>query len=96
MTKKELLDRLEGLEKEKGIHIEGINQNSNKASIQNAINCLCCSDEMLEKYLIVVSLKYENIGKVIEENGDFKKHSFNRLYVYDTARQILADQKEEK
>ena len=90
MTKREMLIRFDGLEKEKGVHIEGINQNSNKASIQNAINCLCCSDEMLEKYLLVVSLKYENIGKRIEENGDFKTHPFNRLYVYNTARQILA------
>lgn len=91
MTKNELLKKLKGLEDEKGIHMEGITQNSNKDSIQNAINCLCCSDEMLEKYLVVVSLKYENIGRKISENGDFKKHSFNRLYVYNTARNILAD-----
>lgn len=91
MSKNEMLKELDRLEKEKEVHIEGINQNSNKASIQNAINCLCCSDEMLEKYLTVVTLKYENIGKRIAENGDFKKHTFNRLYVYNTARQILAD-----
>ena len=45
---------------------------------------------MLEKYLMVVSLKYENIGRTIANNGDFKHHSYNRLYVYNTARMILA------
>lgn len=89
MTKRELLKKFEGLEKEKGVHIDGINQNSNKSSIQRAINCLCCSDEMLEKYLVIVSLKYPAIGKTISENGDFKKHGYNRKYVYDTARSIL-------
>lgn len=44
----------------------------------------------MEKYIMVVSLKYENIGRTIAENGDFKRHSFNRLYVFNTARQILA------
>lgn len=39
----------------------------------------------------VVSLKYENIGRTIAENGDFKRHFFNRLYVFNTARQILAN-----
>ena len=28
--------------------------------------------------------------EVIAENGDFKHHQHNRLYVYNTARQILA------
>lgn len=91
MAKKEMLKTLEELENIKGVHIEGVSANSNKATIQNAINCLNCPDDMLEKYLIVVSLKYEATGKVIAENGDFKRHPFNRLYVYNVARQILAD-----
>lgn len=41
------------------------------------------------KYIMVVT--YENIGRTIAENGDFKRHSFNRLYVFNTARQILAN-----
>ena len=45
---------------------------------------------MLEKYLLVVSLKYENIGRTIAKNGDFKHHQHNRLYVYNTAKQILS------
>lgn len=91
MTKAELLKEFDGLEKEKGVHIEGIYYNSKKSAMENAIECLRCPDELLDKYLTVVSLKYENTGRVIAENGDFKHHSHNRLYVFNTARQILAD-----
>ena len=91
MTKAELLKELDRLEKEKCVHIEGIYYNSKKSSIENAIECLKCSDELLDKYLMVVSLKYPNSGRVIAENGDFKLHSHNRLYVFNVARQILAD-----
>ena len=90
MTKNDLMKKYKELEDQKKIHIEGINWNSNKSIIQNAINCLECDDELLDQYLIVVSLKYPNIGRVIKENGDFKHHTHNRLYVYNTARQILA------
>lgn len=91
MTKRELLIELDRLEDEKGVKLDGIGQNDNKSTIQNAINCLLCPDELLEKYLTVVSLKYPNTGATIAENGDFKKHRFNRLYVFNTARMILAD-----
>lgn len=91
MTKVELLKEFDKLEKEKGVHIEGIYYNSKKSEIQNAIECLKCPDEMLDKYLMLVSLKYPNSGRIIAENGDFKRHSFNRLYVYNTARMILAN-----
>lgn len=90
MTKNELLKQLKELEKIKKIHIDGISVNSNKSIIQNAIDCLNCSDEVLDKYLIVVTLKYENIGRTVAQNGDFKHHAHNRLYIYNTARQILA------
>lgn len=91
MTKAELLKEFDKLEKEKGVHIEGVYYNSKKSAIENAIECLKCPDKLLDKYLTVVSLKYENIGRTIAENGDFKRHSFNRLYVFNTARQILAN-----
>lgn len=91
MTKAELMKEFDELEKEKGVRIEGIYYNSNKSTIENAIECLKCPDELLDKYLIIVSLKYENTGRVIAENGDFKRHSHNRLYVFNTARQILAN-----
>lgn len=93
MTKAELLKEFDKLQSEKEIRIEGIHCNSNKSTIENAIECLKCPDELLEKYLTVVSLKYENIGRTIAENGDFKRHPFNRLYVFNTARQILANQR---
>ncbi len=85
-----IMKRFEELQKEKGCHIDGIYWNSRKSEIENAINCLECPDDMLEKYLLVVSLKYENIGRAIGTNGNFKHHSHNRLYVFNTARQILA------
>lgn len=90
MTKAELLKEFDKLQSEKEIRIEGIYWNSKKSTIENAIECLKCPDELLDKYLVIVSLKYENTGRVIAENGDFKRHSFNRLYVYNTARMILA------
>lgn len=91
MTKAELMKEFDELETEKRMHMDGIYYNSKKSEIQNAIECLKCPDEMLDKYLMLVSLKYPNSGRIIAENGDFKRHSFNRLYVYNTARMILAN-----
>lgn len=91
MTKTELMKEFEMLQEEKAVKIDGIYWNSRKIEIENAIECLKCPDELLEKYLIVVSLKYPNTGRRIAENGDFKQHSHNRLYVFNTARQILAN-----
>ena len=92
MTKVDLMKKFKELEESMNCHIEGINYNCNKGEIQNAIDCLNCSDEMLDKYLTVVTLKYPNTGRTIANNGDFKHHSHNRLYVYNTARMILAQQ----
>lgn len=91
MTKADLMKEFKELETEKRMHIDGIYWNSKKSEIQNAIDCLKCQDEMLEKYLMIVILKYPNSGRIIAENGDFKRHSFNRLYIYNTARMILAN-----
>lgn len=92
MTKAELMKEFKELEEEKRVYIDGIYWNSKKSEIENAIECLKCPDELLEKYLIVLSLKYENTGRTIANNGDFKHHSYNRLYVFNTARQILRNQ----
>ena len=62
MTKAELLKEFDKLEKEKGVRIEGIYWNSTKRAIENAIECLKCPDELLNKYLTVVSLKYQIAG----------------------------------
>lgn len=91
MTKAELMKELETLQEEKKVKIDGIYWNSRKSTIENAIECLKCPDELLDKYLTVVSLKYENTGRTIAENGDFKRHPFNRLYVFNTAKMILAN-----
>lgn len=90
MTKKELMNRLEELKQEMMMNVEGIYWNSRKDKIQNAIDCLECSEEMMNKYFTVVSLKYKNIGKEIEKLGDWQHHQYFRLYVYNTAKQILA------
>lgn len=91
MRKGELMKELERLEAEKGVHIEGVYWSSDKYTIENAIECLKCPDELLDKYLTVVQLKYKYIGREIAENGDFKYHSHNRLLVFNMARTILAD-----
>lgn len=91
MTKAELMKEFDELQEQKHVHIDGIYWNSKKSTIENAIECLKCPDELLDKYLTVVSLKYPNSGRAIAENGDFKRHSYNRLYVFNAARQILAD-----
>lgn len=91
MTKAELMKEFENLQEQKKVRIAGIYWNSRKIEIENAIECLKCPDELLEKYLVVVSLKYPSTGRRIAENGDFKRHGYNRLYIFNTARQILAD-----
>lgn len=91
MTKAELMKEFDELQAMKNVHIDGICWNSKKSTIENAIACLKCPDELLDKYLTVVSLKYEHTGRMISENGDFKHHCHNRLYVFNTARIILAD-----
>ena len=84
-------ERIWRITEAKKVHIDSIYQNDRKSTIENAIECLKCPDELLDKYLIVVTLKYENTGHTIANNGDFKHHPHNRLYVFNTARQILAD-----
>ena len=90
MTKKELMKKFDELQKEKRCHIEGIYWNSRKAEIENAINCLEASEEYLNDCLTVVKIKYPNIYNAVVNNGDWKHHSFNRLYIYNIARLVLA------
>jgi hypothetical protein len=92
MTKRDLLKRYEQLLEEKGLYkIDGITVNSRKEEIQNAINCLECSDEKLDEYAIIIKLKYPNtFRRIIENPTNFKEHPFNRLYVFNIAENILA------
>lgn len=91
MTKRELILEYEKLcnEKMNGARLDGINCNSNKREIENAINCLNASDEDMQDYLTVIKLAYPNTYKTIANNGDWLKHRFNRLYVWNTARMIV-------
>lgn len=95
MTKKNLMNRLEDLLKEKGMtQIETfsgkINYNCNKSTIEDAIKCLEATDEEMSDYLTVVKLKYPGIYKTVVNNGNWLLHSHNRYYVYTTAKMILA------
>ncbi len=86
MTKAELMKEFKELEEEKRVHIDGIYWNSKKSEIENAIECLKCPDELLEKYLIVLSLKYENTGRTIANNGDFKYATIGFMYLIQHVR----------
>jgi len=89
MTKSELLKEYEGLLEMLGMSwLGGIYANSRKEEIQHAIDCLKCTDETLEDYLVIVKHKYSNIYNQIIKS-DFRHHSHNRLYVYDIARRVL-------
>ena len=92
MTKSELMERYNTLLAIKGFRkIDGITQNSNKKSLENAIECLECTDSKLNEYATVVKIKYPNIFRTIASNEiDFKNHAFNRLYVFNTAKMILS------
>ena len=88
MPKRELLQRYNELCDEKRMTIDGVYSNSNKDAIANAIACLECDDTTLDKYFVVVSLKYPNTAATIAKS-DYHRHYLNRLYVYNTARMLL-------
>ena len=90
MTKRELMQELQIALDEKNISsLDGINANCAKHEIENAINCLRCSDETMADYLTIVKLKYPGIYRTIMQSN-YLKHPFNRLFVYNTARQAIA------
>ena len=90
MTKNDMLKELQAeLDKAKMYRLDGINANCNKDTIQNAIDCLRCSDETMADYLTIVKLKYPGIYRTIMQSN-YLKHPFNRLFVYNTARQAIA------
>lgn len=90
MTKGEMLKELQALLDEKKMcSLDGINANCNKDTIQNAIDCLKCSDETMAEYLVVIKLKYPGIYCTVTQSN-YLKHRFNRLWVYSTARMAIA------
>ena len=97
MTKNDMLKKLDELLTARGMSkIETfagkINGNNDKQTIQGAIDCLECDDKTLDDYMVVFRLKFPNSYNAIMSNGtDWKKHSHNRFYVYNTARMILSD-----
>ncbi len=92
MTKKELFKEYETLCNSvlgAGRFLDGVNWNSNKATIQNAINCLKTPDSEMNDLLTVIKLAYPNTYKTISNNGNYLTHRFNRLYVFNTAHMVL-------
>ena len=69
--------------------MDGIGANCTKAELQNALDCLRATDEQMADYLIVVKLAYPNMYRTITQS-DYLRHSHNRLFVYNTARLVLA------
>ena len=91
MTKNDMLEELQSeLDKAKMYRLDGINSNCSKREIQNAIDCMRCSDETMNDYLTVVKLKFPNIYRTVTQS-EYLKHTHNRLFVYNTARQIIAE-----
>ena len=82
MTKKEMMKEYDELSYKKKVLINGINENSNKKSIQSAIDCLKCCDTELDDYFKKFKLLWPAIHKEICKHGDFKMHSTNRWYVF--------------
>lgn len=96
MTKKDLMKRLEETLAEKKMpKIElmlggKVGWNCSKATIEDAIKCLEATDEEMNDYLTVFRLKYPNSYNTIINNGDWMTHSYNRYYVYSSAKAILS------
>ena len=87
MTKYELIKRYRELLDEKKINnLDGISKNSSKSELLNAIACLECSDEELDKCAEYIGNTYPAMYKTIMSNGNFKFHFYNRLFVFNTAR----------
>lgn len=96
MTKRELLSKLQELLDGKGMSkIElmlggRIGENCKKSTIEDAIKCLEATDEEMNDYLTVFKLKYPNSYNTIVNNGNWLVHSYNRYYVWASARMVLA------
>lgn len=71
--------------------IDGINSNATKRDLENAIACLRASDAEMEIYLKAVSVEYPGLYCTVTTNGDYKKHFFNRYFVFNTGRMILSE-----
>lgn len=65
-------------------NLEGISINSSKKDIQTAIDCLNATDEDMDRIGQQFETIYPNIFSKIKH--DFKTHTFNRLYVYQTVK----------
>lgn len=69
-------------------NIDGISINSTKSDLQQAIDCLQCQDEIITNYLKEIIKEFPNVGKKIKES-DYLTHSFDRMYIYATAKAVL-------
>lgn len=91
MTLREMYQEyLRLLDKKEMSKIDGVSANSNKRTIQNAIDCLNCTDEQMDEYLEVVKYEYPAIYETIKSCKNYKTNSFKRIWVYNNARMILS------
>lgn len=90
MTKRELLQAIRvELDARHMYSLDGIGANCNKPELQNALDCLRTTDEQMADYLTVIKLKYPGTYRAVTQSN-YLRHSHNRLYVYNTARLVLA------
>jgi hypothetical protein len=90
MTKQELLRAIRAeLDTRHMYSMDGIGANCTKSELQNALDCLRATDEQMADYLTVIKIKYPNTYRTVTQT-DYLRHSHNRLYVYNTARLVLA------
>ena len=94
MTKRELMQELQTELDKKGMHkIDNgngaIGWNSTKDEITDALYCLRCPDERMQDYLTVIKLAYPNTYRTIMQAGNWMTHSYNRAFIYNTARMIV-------
>lgn len=68
--------------------IDGVNASSKKSTLQQAIDCLECSDETITNWLEEISKEFPNVGSKIKDT-EYLTHSFNRMFIYTTAKLIL-------
>ena len=91
MTRRDMWDEYQRLLSANGMtRIDGITTNTAKPELESAIQCLKATDGELDDYLTVFKLKYPNMYRTVTMHGrEWKRHTFNRYYVYSTARMII-------
>lgn len=89
MTKYDIIKQIKEKEEEKHFHFTDCNMNCSKSMLLSFLECIECTDELLDDYFTVFKLVYPNSAKAAANNGNWKLHNFNRYYIFSTAKMIL-------